>query len=242
VAAVRLARIGAVPFKPRERETVATLRKQGVNDRQIAVAFADAEWPNGHGPFFGNRGEPNEDAINNEIAANARGETTLPKDWVHPDDRHRQKQAEADALEQLTALEVQLNKGGSTEDPEKMLREGAFIQQVANCCGISTEEVYKIANRIGIKAPETPNLAALRGVGEPEINEAADRGLQARPAPELNVGGFEMPHGAGPAEQAADLQKLGWDTEQIADHMGLSPRKVKKLLAQAGADAASPRR
>lgn len=240
VAAVKMARIGAVPFKPRERESVRTLRKQNVGDRQIAKMFEDPEWPNGYGPFYGSRGEHNEDAINAEAAANEKGETTLPKDWVHPDDRHRQKQAETDALEQLTALEQQLNPPASTEDPEKMLREGAFIQQVANCCGISTDEVYRIANRIGITPAQTPNLAATRGVGEPAINEAADRALQPRNASELNVGD-DMPHGADPAEQAADLQKLGWDAEQIADRLGMTPRKVKKLLLAARVDAASAR-
>ena len=235
VRGVMLARIGATPFKPKQRESVRVLRKQNVGDRQIAVMFADPEWPNGHGPFFGSRGEPNENAINAEVAANEKGETTIPADWVHPDDRDRKRRAETDALEQLTALENEISKNDSHEDPEKMLREGAFVQQVATCCGISTDEVYKLANRIGIQAAEVPNMAATRGVGEPAINPAADRTLQPRNAPELIVGESEMPHGADPAEQAADLEKLGYDAEQIAEHMGLTPRKVKKLLSQVAA-------
>lgn len=229
---VKKERAGAVPFVPRNRESVLTLRKQGVGDPQIARCnYGDPEWPNGYGPFLGARGEVNEAALNAEAKANERGETTLPADWIHPDDRNRKRQADQDARTRLSQLQKEIsanNAAKSNEDPEKLLREGQYANVVARVCGMPLDDVIALANKLGVTTDTTPNLAAQRAPQEPSINEASDRALQPADAP-----AFEMPEPEGPEMQVARMFAQGFDKEQIAEKLGLTPRKIEKLRSLA---------
>jgi hypothetical protein len=225
---VKRERAGAVPFTPRTRESVMTLRKQGVGDPQIARCnYGDPDWPNGYGPFLGLRGEVNEAALDAEARANEKGESTLPPDWIHPDDRNRKKQSEADAATRLAALQHELQaREASAEDPEKLLREGQFANVVARVCNMPLDEVIALANKIGVSVETTPNLAAQRAPQEPVINEALGRAMDAG-TPDGPA--FEMPEPETPEAQVARMFEQGFDKEQIAERLGLTPRKVEKL-------------
>lgn len=229
-------RAGAIPYAPRVRESVARLIKEGVSRRQIARdLYGDPEWSNGFGPFCGARGEVNDAAIDEEERLNKLSppQTTLPVDWVHPDDRNRKRTTDEEMHTRLSSLATMTQKKKSKEDPEKMLREGAFIQQVANECGLTRDEVIAIANRLEITAEEVPNLAAMRAPSEPQIHERANASLQ----PGSQIDDEPRITEPDPADvammQAADLEAEGFTPEQIGEKMGLSPRKVKKLLMMA---------
>jgi len=222
---VKSERIGAVPFAPRVRESVAVLRTQGVSREQIArFNYGDPEWENGFGPFCGSRGEVNHEKIDEEERLNklTPPQTLLPPGWIHPDDRNRKRTADENARTKLAQLQEELTRGKSTEDPLKLLREGQFANVVARECGLTLDEVHALANQNGIAVENTPNLAAMRAPQEPEINEAADRALQPGPA-------TDEPVGESPEQQVARLFSQGFDKHQIADRLGLTPRKVEKL-------------
>jgi hypothetical protein len=234
VRTVKAERIGAAPFRPRTRETVATLIKQGVGLEQIARAnFADPEWENGYGPFLDVRGATNYDALERERLANEKGKSTLPSDWIHPDDRHRKKAAEDTARIRLQELQDEQNKQVSNEDPLALLKEGQYANVVARVCNMTLDEVMELANSEGLTVETTPNLAAMRAPSEPQINEAADRALQPNNGPDAAMGpAYEEPEGDTIAQQAAIWAARGKDNEEIADLLGLTPKKVRLLLAE----------
>lgn len=243
VRQVKVERIGAAPFKPRTRETVLVLVKQGVTLEQIARAnFADPEWENGFGPFLDQRGATDYAALERERAANEKGKSTLPADWIHPDDRHRKRAAEDTARIHLQELQDELTKQVSTEDPLALLQEGQYANVVARVCNMELDDVIALANANGITVETTPNLAAMRSPQEPAINEAADRALQPTNAPDAAMGpAYEEPEGQTVGEQAAIMAARGSDNEEIADALGLTPKKVRLLLAE-GARTRKPAR
>lgn len=227
VREVKMERVGAVPFKPRKRETVKMLLDQKVGPEQIARAnFADREWPNGFGPFLDARGAVDYDALDAERRANERGETTLPADWIHPDDRNRKRTMDETARVRLQQLRDETNKTDSREDPEALLREGQYANVVARVCGLPLDDVLAIAQRLGLDVETTPNLAARRAPSEPQINEAADRALQPTPGPSS-----DMPDAQTPAAQIQRFRAMGLGDEEIAERLGVSPRKLRKLAA-----------
>lgn len=232
---VKSERSGAVPLEPKKRESIALLRKQGLTDQMIAKAWEDPEWPNKRGPFYGSRGEANGDAIDAEIAANAKGETTLPEGYIHYDDRARLKRDEENLRTRLSQLRQEAEKKVSKEDPEAMLREGQFVNVVARECGLTQNEVVDIANKIGVKPQMTPNLASQRAPSEPQINEFVERAMDAGIRREEVSSEYEEPNVQSPADQIARMLASGMTKHAVCEQLGITMkdlRTIQKGVAQ----------
>jgi hypothetical protein len=226
VRVMKQERTGSAPVRPKSRESVALLRKQGLNDRQIAVCWADPEWPNGYGPLFGSRGEPDCDAIERE--ANQQN-SVLPADYVHYDDRVKIRNDEETLRTRLSELqqETEASQLGrdSNEDPEQMLRDGAYLNQVAMVCGMTLDEVVDLANRMGIKAEQTPNLASERAPHEPAIDPHAAAAMDATVREDDEPDSVETPE-----MQVRRLSDQGSTPEEIAERLGLTVKAVRRMM------------
>jgi hypothetical protein len=156
-------------------ESVAELRRQGLNNTQIARAYGRSAEINGtqvwSGPFFDQSGSVLSDLIEQEASE---PQSVIPDGWVHPLDKSTVTEDIARLSERLQAIRDDQDTR-PTEDPAQMLRDGALPGQVATVCGISIDEVYSIAEA---------NQLAIDSRSAAEIYAAAARGEESKPAPE----------------------------------------------------------
>lgn len=233
VRQLKIERKGSAPFQPKKRESIALLMDiQKVSPEQIArFIYADPEWENGYGPFLDHRGAVDYEALERERKEPG---SVLGKDYVHYDDRKRLADDEETLRTRLAALaeEGELLAGNtSTEDPEQMLRDGAYLNQVATCCNMTMEEVIALAEKLGIHAESTPNLAAQRAPQEPEINPHAAAAMDAR----VRDVPYEEPTVETPEQQVARLATQGRSAEEIAEQLGLTLKQVGRMMQGVGA-------
>lgn len=158
VAAVVAARVVAEPPQRAMLETVATLRKQGVSDRQISHIYGTrnpqtGEWS---GPFLRN-GVPVENLITSEAEHPG---SVIGDDWVHPDETAKQDRFATSMKDRLHRIDnraaaaqaqtVRKTARPSDDDIADYLREGGFPAQAFKMwrsSGVTLEDVYDVAKR-----------------------------------------------------------------------------------------------
>lgn len=177
-------RIAKVDLKTSHRtviESVQELRRQGLNDEQIAKAygaFSDRHnrWA---GPFFDGAGRVRNDMIEAELKT---PKSVISDDFEHPADALRaaeiveiqkDRQKRFDELEDANKSErsEQVRPKPTKQQVIDYLREGGFPHQLQHDYTITTEEINEIAIEAGI-AVHTPDTY------EPKPKtEAADASL-----------------------------------------------------------------
>jgi hypothetical protein len=205
----------SISSSPRRIESVATLRRQKVSDWQIANTIYGYH---GKGPFLDDRGRMLPDLIDKEEKEPG---SVVGADWVHP----MEEQVRRDHLQQAETRIQKLEK--LSREPERpresvdgMLREGANIQQICKVCGVSEEQVLKVAEVLGITPKFRENIASMRAPHEPAIDEAAAQALsidtrQAARTPQPRVT-ESIDKGPG-QEKTAGMEKSGKRDPEISD-------------------------
>lgn len=153
------ARNGAEPFVPRQIESVSELRRQTLNDVQIARIYGymneSGIWV---GPFFGRRGEVLVDQIALELKEPGK---VIPPGWIHPEDVAEDNKRKANLESRMNRLTARAEEDKppkfSEEDVVRYLKEGAYPAQAARTFRLRMDEVIDIANRHGINvgSPES---------------------------------------------------------------------------------------
>jgi hypothetical protein len=220
-------------MKPKRPESVATLRRQKVSDSQIANHIYG--W-RGEGPFL-DHGRVMPELIDKEEREPG---SVVPADWVHPTELQRLRDyhiAVDHRLASLSKLAEEPQK--PRETVEGMLREGANIEQICKCCGVTEEQVRKVGEVLGIEPKFRENVASMRGTHDAPENEAAGQAIAvdthqaARTAPvtekpakeptdDVRAHVIELAEGnpdMGAAEIAAEIGKI-------------KPHKVAQILEE----------
>ena len=186
VDAVIRARSGAEQPPPRKMESIRELRRQGLNDSQIAVCFARYSEPSGFyiGPFHDSRGRVLHDLIQQE---HDKLGSMIPEDWIHPNEVTERDKAAQDYAANMTRLnklrddDKPQEKTWSDSDVAAYLREGAFVHQVVHVFGITQQEVIEIANRVGIDVDrKQPGLEKSIELPQETAAKLTDQKFEAR--------------------------------------------------------------
>lgn len=181
--------INAIEYAPeRKLESVALLRKQGLDYRQIAVIYGERiPYRNGqyiyNGPFFNDNGAPIISLIEQEAENPG---SVIGKDWVHPAEQRRLKEIEELSKSRLAEYRSKKEDANSKEDPHALLLEGQFPNVVAKVCGLPINTVLDMARKL--KAPNAEYDAATAVSDDdykPSISneELAEQALKLPPEP-----------------------------------------------------------
>lgn len=168
VAHVEKAREEAEPRQPQSIESIETLRRQGVSDRQICLIY---DWVDG-------RGNPELWRLREEEAEP--GKHT--KHWVSAAERRRQEQNSRQQQLRRQIAERQTRKVEQLTKPcqesiEELLAQGLSATQIAEMRRCNVDEVFEEADRLGVARPPLnySPLGTGRGVHDADISEAQAR-------------------------------------------------------------------
>lgn len=223
--AVKLARLGSEAQLFSRREPVATLRKQGVTDYQIAAHIYGNR---GVGPFMTAEGGPDVALLDQESATPY---SVIPQDWI-PD---WEKSAFEDRKKKLAnSLSVydKLREGTKYEDPESiedLLRSKAFIQQIQKVKHATRAEILQVARTIGVEAIDGPGyVPSIEDYSPvPQSENPVDQSRQTIPdeLKDAAIKIYTASNGSkGAAEIASELRSNG--------HEAATTRSIAAYLTQ----------
>jgi len=155
--ATKLIRIELETPKPATRDSVRTLREQGVSNQQIAFSIYGFREK---GPFVFEDGSIDERLLDKEAASPG---SVIPRDWVSDWERDVCKAAQQKMSATLPIYD-RVEKAMTTryEDPdtvETLLKKGAFVQQIMKAKHVTRSQVLAIAREIGIEPVDGPGYA-----------------------------------------------------------------------------------
>ena len=230
VAHVEKASEEAEPRQRQSIESIETLRRQGVSDRQICLIY---DWVDG-------RGNPELWRLREEEAEP--GKHT--KNWISAAERRRleqesrQQQLRRQIAERQTRKVEQLTKP-CQESIEELLVQGLSATQIAEMRRCSVDDVFHEADRLGVVRPPLnySPLGTGRGVHDADISEAqarihdatAKNGRGRRTAP---------PKPARPSSPPPASNEVGQDGE-YADAQDDDVLDAEEAFAMSDADDAA---
>lgn len=228
-------------------EPVCVLRKQGVDDTQIAVhIYGNGR---GEGPFMRKNGQIDYVKLNQEAEKPG---SVLGENWVPPWKMRQVEERKKGLATQLLAFD-HLETGQHYEDPgtvESMLMDGCYIQQIMAGKNVSRSEVLRAAEEIGIPAVDRPGIE-INDDGDDQndmIDESEKKGtkqrtlkaknkMQADGVREAAIEAWEASgRTLGAPEVAKQLKKAGMDCtasragQLIQEHQ----RRERETLAATG--------
>jgi hypothetical protein len=226
-AAVSLleAAVDLEPEPSAQVESIEELDRQRVPDHQICLIYG----------FVDDRGRPELWKLGQE---RARPGTWTGGDWTPPlVARHRQWVA--DQRQAIAQLACQLRsklprRPQAPESVEQLLREGVSAAQVAAMTGRPVEEVLSEAERLQLAVPREYGVpVAARAPQEPDLDDWARaaavlrrRGLLSPSEDDFSLDDWSQ------VREFGRLQAAGQSLRQIAEHLGISYRAVRRLKDQ----------
>lgn len=213
-----------------------TADKFSGRDEQIARMYGQrVELPNSKpkwtGPFFDNNERPDSELIfqQAQFEKGVKGyERVLPEGWIHPAEEARTKLHNADFENRLERID-DLKTDEKHEDPatiEAMLREGAYVSQIAKAKHVTEEAVRAVAAEHGIEATEFEGYGAHRSDHEPAPIPEAIAALDAGRRPDDTS---EAENGLVPNNPSDEQVEIPGETDAQIAH-------ILELLALDGDD------
>lgn len=174
---------------PEQIAPIATLRKQGSTDRQIA--FYIYGWPsrngkdydpasdNRVGPFLTQFGGIDYDKLEEEAAKPG---AVVPRDWINPQDRKRMEEAGVyDTSPAVQIGPVEKTREEREAQAVQLATEGGTLPQIMHVCDLTETEVVNLCEAAGIPAPTTNGFASVptsQDDLDSAIQELIDKGVK----------------------------------------------------------------
>lgn len=174
-------RLNAIP--PRRPASIAQLRgpQNGATDQQIArhiYGYLNAEGQH-EGPLLDSRGNVDWEKYEKEAAEPG---SVVPMDWVNPRDRAALEAiGYYDTTPAVSLGAAQPSRGEQEARAVELLRQGAFVTQVANVTGLTVAEVSALASSHAVPVePQTSTSSPARPDTEVDsaITELLDKGVK----------------------------------------------------------------
>ena len=132
---------------------------------------------NGKGPFLDTNGSILSDKLDQEEKEPG---SVVPADWIPEQEKIRLEMHNVDVQKRIQALEGKAEAAAKPQESvEGLLREKQFPDVIAKVCGVTEEQVRKVAEALDIPVNIRPNLAAERSPYEKDINPEAAAAMDA---------------------------------------------------------------
>lgn len=237
------ARSGAMIKKPVSPELVCNLVAQGVTARQIAeniYGWKDARG-NRVGPFLDpENGQVLDGLIRQEAETPG---SVIPDGWVKDSQLEKYDKRVKEAEARISTVEDIENKEEKKPTVEQMLKDGAYVSQIASVTGVEEDGVRSIAAILGVRTFEMENVTgAVRAPHERQLTESDHRSLQPKNVdPDDDDDDDDGIAETDPVEdiddEAATLEDLiveksedGETSTDIAKGLGITVQKAAQVL------------